>query len=136
MEHSRDFQPLLVLGKDLLLAGIFHRTQSVQWEFEGAMAMGSLEVGHHRAYVEFKTEKGRVFFPDSDATGNQARRMNVIAFMDHEINSKTWRDSFPAGTLNTMAVAQEDRARDCPSDTAGAATPRTRPAAAGAWPRG
>ena len=85
------------------------------FSFEGAMEMGSLEVGHHRAYVEFKTEKGRVFFPDSDATGNQARRMNVIAFMDHEINSKTWRDSFPAGTLNTMAVAQEDRARDCPS---------------------
>ena len=25
---ARDFQPLLVLGKDLLLDGIFHRTQS------------------------------------------------------------------------------------------------------------
>ena len=36
---ARDFQPLLVLGKDLLLDGIFHRTQSVEWEFEGAMAM-------------------------------------------------------------------------------------------------
>ena len=85
------------------------------FSFEGVMH--NLEVGEHRAHVEFKTEKGRVFFPDSDATGNQARRMNVIAFMDHEINTATWQDSFRAGTLNTKAVAKKYHARDCPSAT-------------------
>lgn len=42
---ARDFQPLLVLGKDLLLDGVFHRTQSVLWEFEGPMAMAVPEKG-------------------------------------------------------------------------------------------
>ncbi len=45
---ARDFQPLLVLGKDLLLDGIFHRTQSVEWEFEGAMAMALPDDGPPR----------------------------------------------------------------------------------------
>ena len=42
---ARDFVPLLVLGKDLLLDGVFHRTQSVLWEFEGPMAMTIPEKG-------------------------------------------------------------------------------------------
>ena len=45
---ARDFQPLLVLGKDLLLDGVFHRTQSVLWEFEGRMAMAVPEKGAPR----------------------------------------------------------------------------------------
>jgi len=45
---ARDFQPLLVLGKDLLLDGVFHRTQSVMWEFEGPMAMAVPDQGTPR----------------------------------------------------------------------------------------
>ena len=45
---ARDFMPLLVLGKDLLLDGVFHRTQSVLWEFEGPMAMVIPEKGAPR----------------------------------------------------------------------------------------
>eukprot|EP00964_Phaeocystis_antarctica_P107633 scaffold72314_cov63-Phaeocystis_antarctica.AAC.1 len=65
--------------------------------FEGVMR--DLIVGRHRAFVEFKTASGLVFFPDSDATGNQARRMNVVALMDHELHSVTWENSFPASAL-------------------------------------
>ena len=45
---ARDFAPLLVLGKDLLLDGVFHRTQSVLWEFEGPMAMAIPDKGAPR----------------------------------------------------------------------------------------
>ena len=45
---ARDFEPLLVLGKDLLLNGVFHRTQSVLWEFEGPLALAVPEKGAPR----------------------------------------------------------------------------------------
>ena len=89
--------------------------------FEGVML--NLIVGRHRAVVQFKTEKGMVHFPDSDATGNQARRMNVVALMDHEVNTATWENSFPAGTLDEASPNVADVTRDCP--TSGPATTNT-----------
>ena len=82
--------------------------------FEGVMR--DLIVGRHRAFVEFKTASGLVFFPDSDATGNQARRMNVVALLDHELHSVTWENSFPASALDMVQHPElvVDAVRDCP----------------------
>ena len=42
---ARDFEGMLALGKDLLLDGVFHETQSVRWSFDGPMAMAMPEKG-------------------------------------------------------------------------------------------
>ena len=42
---ASDFTPLLTVGKDLLLDGIFHQTQSVTWSFEGPMAISLPDKG-------------------------------------------------------------------------------------------
>ena len=48
---ASDFTPLLAVGKDLLLEGIFHRTQSVTWSFEGPMAISLPEEGAPRLFL-------------------------------------------------------------------------------------
>jgi hypothetical protein len=45
---SRDFAPVLVLGKDLLRDGIFYASKSVQWSFDGSMAISLPEKGAPR----------------------------------------------------------------------------------------
>ena len=42
---ARDFVPLLALGKDLLRDGVFYKTQSVSWSFDGPMAISIPEKG-------------------------------------------------------------------------------------------
>lgn len=48
---ASDFTPLLTVGKDLLLEGTFHQTQSVTWSFEGPMAMSLPEKGAPRLFL-------------------------------------------------------------------------------------
>lgn len=45
---ARDFAPLLALGKDLLLDGMFYASKSVQWAFDGPMAISLPEQGAPR----------------------------------------------------------------------------------------
>lgn len=42
---ARDFGPVLALGKDLLLKGVFYETKSVRWSFEGPMAISITDQG-------------------------------------------------------------------------------------------
>ena len=48
---ASDFTPLLTVGKDLLLNGIFHQTQSVTWSFEGPMAISLPEQGPPQMFL-------------------------------------------------------------------------------------
>ena len=48
---ASDFSPLLTVGKDLLLNGIFHQTQSVTWSFEGPMAISLPEQGPPQMFL-------------------------------------------------------------------------------------
>lgn len=45
---ARDFGPILAVGKEFLLDGVFHSTLSVQWSFDGPIAISIPEEGAPR----------------------------------------------------------------------------------------
>ena len=45
------FAPLLAVGKDLLLRGVFHQSSSVTWQFEGPMAISVPDIGMPRLFL-------------------------------------------------------------------------------------
>jgi len=50
-KSASSFAPLLAVGKDFLVQGVFHQSKSVRWQFDGPMAISIPEKGMPRLFL-------------------------------------------------------------------------------------